>query len=83
MRAVLNGPRYWTLDRIVANQLAGSMETRVLGGMPMRSIATIEFGEQTANILRLSETSVARDTEFGFPKGARSTSSLAPMALCM
>jgi hypothetical protein len=67
--AVLNGPRYWTLDRIVANELAGSMETRVLGGMPMRSIATIEFGDKLPDRTPLSETSVARDTEFVFSKG--------------
>jgi hypothetical protein len=67
--AVLNGLRYWTLDRIVANGLAGSLRTRDFGGIEMRSIATVEVGEGLGDRTPLTETSVARDTTFVFEEG--------------
>ena len=67
--AVLNGPRYWVLDRIVANELAGTLQERDFGGIEMRSIATVELGEGMGDRTPLTETSVARDTDFVFEEG--------------
>jgi haloalkane dehalogenase len=64
--AVINGPRFWVLDEIVANGLAGSGELRDLGGLEMRSIALVELGPGVPDRTPLTETSVARDTEFIF-----------------
>ena len=67
--AVPNGPRYWVLDDIVANELAGSGETRTLGGIDMRSIALVDLGAGPPDRTPLTETSVERDTEFVFAAG--------------
>ncbi len=67
--ALINGPRHWVLDRIVANNLAGSGEIRPLGGIDMRSIAFVELGAGLPTREPLTERSVRRDTEFVFDAG--------------
>lgn len=67
--AVLNGPRQWVLDGIVANQLAGSGETHDFGGIVMRSIAQVDLGPGVPDRRPYTEVSVARDTEFRFDAG--------------
>lgn len=67
--AILNGPRYWVLDSIVANALAGSGEIRDFGGIEMRSIATVDLGQGLPDPTPYTERSVARDTEFTFDAG--------------
>lgn len=67
--AIPNGPRYWVLDEIVANELAGSGEIRDFGGIEMRSIATVDLGPGLPDRSPYSDRSVARDTEFAFAAG--------------
>ncbi len=67
--AALNGPRYWVLDRIVANELAGSGERRDIGDIEMRSIATVDLGPGVPQRGPYTEVSVSRDTEFVFDAG--------------
>lgn len=67
--AVPNGPRHWVLDSIVANELAGSGETRDFGGIEMRSIAIVDLGPGVPNRAPYGEVSVERDTEFRFDAG--------------
>lgn len=67
--AVPNGPRFWVLDRIVANELAGSGETREFGGIEMRSIAQVDLGVGVPDRSPYTETSVERSTQFIFDEG--------------
>jgi hypothetical protein len=67
--ALPNGPRYWVLDEIVANELAGSGERREFNGIEMRSIATVDLGEGVPDRRPYTEVAVERDTEFGFSEG--------------
>ena len=67
--AVKNGPRFWVLDAIVGNGLAGSGEVETLGGMAMRSIAIVELEASMADRSPFVETSVRRNTEFEFDAG--------------
>jgi hypothetical protein len=67
--ALANGPRYWVLDTIVANDLAGSGEIREFGGIEMRSIAFVNLGPGIPNRAPYSERGVQRDTEFRFDAG--------------
>src|SRR5262245_49357953 len=67
--AILNGPRYWVLDSIVANELTGSGALRSFGGVEMRSIATVELGKGIPDRSPYHAVSVNRDTEFGFDAG--------------
>jgi hypothetical protein len=67
--AVPNGPRYWVLDDIVANELAGSGERRSFGGIEMRSIAVVDLGTGVPDRRPYAETAVKRDTEFAFDAG--------------
>lgn len=64
--AIVNGPRYWVLDDIVANALTGSGEVRTFGGLEMRSIATVDLGVGIPDRSPYREVSVHRDTEFSF-----------------
>lgn len=65
--AVVNGPRYWLLDAIGADQLAGSGELRMFGGVEMRSIALVEL--DSTSRAPYTDTAVVRDTEFVFDAG--------------
>jgi hypothetical protein len=67
--AVVNGPRYWVLDRIAANDIAGSLEVRRFGGIEMRSIALVDLGPGVPEQRSYTETPVMRDTEFTFAEG--------------
>lgn len=67
--AVPNGPRYWVLDDIVANELAGSGERHRFGGIEMRSIAEVDLGAGVPDRRPYVETAVERDTEFAFDAG--------------
>ncbi|MGK2949906.1 MAG: hypothetical protein ACSLFP_15145 [Acidimicrobiales bacterium] len=67
--AVANGPRHWVLDTIVANEVAGSGETRDFGGLEMRSIAVVDLGPGVPDRAPYGEISVVRDTEFRFDAG--------------
>lgn len=67
--ALPNGPRYWVLDDIVANELAGSGEIRPFNGIDMRSIALVDLGEGLPDRSPYAEVSVERDTEFAFAAG--------------
>jgi len=64
-----NGPRSWVLDRIVANELAGSGAVREFNGLEMRSIARIDLGAGIPDRRPYAEVSVERDTEFRFAAG--------------
>lgn len=67
--AIVNGPRYWVLDDIVAHEIAGSREIREFGGIEMRSIATVDLGSGLPDRSAYAEISVERDTEFSFASG--------------
>jgi len=67
--ALPNGPRYWVLDDIVANEIAGSGETRDFGGVAMRSIALVNLGKGVPDRRPYTGISVKRDTEFRFSAG--------------
>ena len=57
------------LDRIVANELAGSGERRDIGDIEMRSIATVDLGPGVPAPGPYAEVSVGADTEFVFDAG--------------
>lgn len=67
--ALPNGPRFWVLDDIVANAMAGSGEIRSFGGIEMRSIAIVDLGRGIPDRTPYAEISVRRDTEFRFGAG--------------
>jgi hypothetical protein len=67
--ALRNGPRYWVLDSIAANQLAGSGEIRDFGGIEMRSLALVDLGPGVPSRSPYRENAVRRDTEFVFDAG--------------
>ncbi|MCB1259206.1 MAG: hypothetical protein KDB33_02245 [Acidimicrobiales bacterium] len=67
--ALPNGPRYWVLDDIVANQLAGSGERHSFNGLEMRSIAIVDLGPGIPDRQPYAGSSVNRDTEFRFDAG--------------
>lgn len=67
--AIVNGPRYWMLDDIVVNEIAGTREIRDFGGIEMRSIATVDLGPGLPNRSPYTPVSVNRDTEFRFESG--------------
>jgi hypothetical protein len=67
--ALPNGPRYWLLDDIVANRMAGSGEIRSFNGIDMRSIALVDLGAGVPDRSPYARVSVERDTEFVFEKG--------------
>ena len=67
--ALPNGPRYWVLDDIVANQLAGSGERHSFNGLEMRSIAIVDLGPGIPDRRPYAGSSVNRDTEFRFDAG--------------
>lgn len=67
--ALPNGPRYWVLDEIVANDLAGSGEVRAFDGLEMRSIALVDLGEDLPDPTPYTQRPVERDTDFVFAEG--------------
>lgn len=69
--AIVNGPRYWVLDDVVANAISGSGEVERFGGLQMRSIATVDLGKGVPDRSPYRGVSVNRDTEFSFDAGRR------------
>ncbi len=66
--ALLNGPRYWTLDEIDATvQLSAPITT--FGAIAMFRAATVELGPSLPQQTPYTERSVARDTVFRFKAG--------------
>jgi hypothetical protein len=66
--ALLNGPRYWTLDSIRTDLRAGAPET-MFGQIAMFRAATIELGDQMPTQTPYTERPIGRDTVFGFDAG--------------
>lgn len=67
--AILNGPRYWTLDSIDTDLRADAPETR-FGEIGMFQAATLDLGRELPSQVPYTERSVARDTVFGFDEGS-------------
>lgn len=66
--ALLNGPRYWTLDEIDATvQLTAPVTT--FGTIEMFRAATVDLGPTLPQQTPYTERSVARDTVFRFKAG--------------
>lgn len=66
--ALLNGPRYWTLDSIETDLRKGAPET-TFGQIGMFQAATVALGDQLPTQTPYTERPVARDTVFGFDAG--------------
>lgn len=66
--ALLNGPRYWTLDSIDTDLRKGAPETS-FGDIGMFQAATIDLGDELPSQTPYTERSIARDTVFGFDEG--------------
>lgn len=67
--ALLNGPRYWTLDSISTDLRAGAPET-TFGEVAMFQAATVDLGDELPSQTPYTERPVARDTVFGFDEGS-------------
>jgi haloalkane dehalogenase len=67
--ALPNGPRFWVLDSIVANRLAGSGEIRSFNGLEMRSIAVVDLGKGLPDRRPYVPLPVQRDTDFVYDAG--------------
>ena len=75
--AILNGPRYWTLDSIDTDLRAGAPET-TFGDIGMFQAATLDLGDELPSQVPYTERSVARDTVFGFDGGSEVYELVAP-----
>lgn len=67
--ALMNGPRFWTLDSIDTDLRKGAPET-TFGPIGMFQAATLDLGDQVPSQTPYTERSVARDTVFGFDAGS-------------
>jgi hypothetical protein len=74
--AVLNGPRFWTLDSIETELRQGAEET-TFGSIGMFKAATLDLGDDPTNT-PYTEREVARDTVFGFDAGSEVYELVAP-----
>lgn len=77
LAALLNGPRYWTLDSIATDLRKGAPET-TFGGIGMFRAATVDLGDQPPDQTPYTERRVARDTVFGFDAGSEVYELVAP-----
>jgi hypothetical protein len=68
--AVLNGPRYWTLDQIIST-IRDEAPTRVFGAIEMFSAATTDLGPTIPDQSPFVERVIARDTVFRFRAGSQ------------
>ena len=66
--AVLNGPRYWTLDSITSDIRADAPET-TFGNLGMFRAATIDLGPNLPSQTPYTERGINRETVFGFDAG--------------
>jgi hypothetical protein len=67
--ALLNGPRYWTLDSIDTDLRKGAAET-TFGDIAMFRAATVDLGPDLPSQTPYTERPVARETVFGFDAGS-------------
>ena len=74
--AVLNGPRFWTLDSITTDLRKGAEETS-FGSIGMFKAATLDLGDDPS-ATPYTERKVARDTVFGFDAGSEVYELVAP-----
>ena len=75
--ALLNGPRYWTLDSITTDLRAGAPET-TFGEIGMFQAATVALGDELPSQTPYTERSIQRDTVFGFAAGSEVYELVAP-----
>lgn len=75
--ALLNGPRYWTLDSIDTDLRQGAPET-TFGEIAMFEAATVDLGDDLPSQTPYTERPVARDTVFGFDQGSEVYELVAP-----
>jgi hypothetical protein len=68
--AVLNGPRYWTLDQIVST-IRDEAPTRTFGSIEMFRAATTDLGPTIPDQSPFVERVIARDTIFRFRAGSQ------------
>ncbi len=66
--ALLNGPRYWTLDAIVSDIRAGA-PTTTFDKISMFKAATVKLGKQLPKQTPYVDRAVARETVFQFRAG--------------
>ena len=74
--AVLNGPRYWTIDGVSGNLPDG--EPRLFGELEMQRLATLMVPPGGLSSMPYTERTVLRDSEFEFRAGAEVYELLAP-----
>ncbi|MFN8018521.1 MAG: hypothetical protein U0P45_10395 [Acidimicrobiales bacterium] len=74
--ALLNGPRFWTLDSIDTELRKGAEET-TFGTIGMFKAATLDLGDHPSQT-PYTEREVARDTVFGFDAGKEVYELVAP-----
>jgi hypothetical protein len=67
--ALLNGPRYWTLDSITTELREGAEET-TFGEVAMFQAAVVELGDELPDQTPYTERGVVRETVFGFDAGS-------------
>jgi len=75
--ALLNGPRYWTLDSIETDLRKGAPET-TFGEIGMFQAATVDLGDELPSQTPYTERPVARETVFGFDDGSKIYELVAP-----
>ena len=68
LAAVLNGPRYWTLDSITSNIRKDAPET-TFGTLGMFQAAVIDIGTESPAQIPYKERAIVRENVFGFQKG--------------
>lgn len=74
--AVLNGPRYWTIDGVSATLPDG--EPRLFGELEMQQLATLMVAPGGLSSMPYTERTVFRDSEFEFRAGAEVYELVAP-----
>lgn len=73
---VMNGPRYWLIDSVMAFSEIG--ESRFFGELEMRRVASVALSPDDLSQDPYTERSVVRDTEFTFGMGGEVYELMAP-----
>jgi hypothetical protein len=68
--ALLNGPRYWTMDAVTKTPVAVRHQQR-FGGLLMNRLATVDIPFRAAAVLPYVPSSVNRSTVFTYRAGSR------------
>jgi hypothetical protein len=68
--AMLNGPRYWTMDAIEKNPRGEERREATFGTLDMFLGATVDVGPPPPNLAPYTERVVARDTVFEYDDGS-------------